>query len=328
MERFRMWEGWREEWIVKCIWGKDDRSFNDGWIFWGDSSCFSGPFPLLTVLSGFCCSGPLLALGGLGLPPPSVRSGWTQREERRSPSGVGGDGTLGGKMTFSCKRSDDAIAASANPKEENEDSKEDTRQNMTIIYLYDNRGDTGSPPHLFLTSSQYSWVGVVTYLSLMFHLAGTMMIHNVYHKTSLLVGATVLFCTFAVPLSFSPEPNTFWSTYMSPSPPDTSLRPDRATSCPPELGLSASWDLGTFQSVYLCWFRPIAQTHPFLFFFFGIFSYTYDTFDDCVLHGVLWRFGAGPRTRRLPLRELAVISCPFITSVIDFAPHLPLHLRR
>lgn len=142
-------------------------------------------------------------------------------------------------------------------------------------------GETQGPPHLFLTSSQYSRVGVVTCLSLMFHLDRMTMIHNVYHKTSSLVGATVLFCTFAVPLSFSPEPNTFWSTYMSPSPPDTSLRPDRATSCPPELGLNASWDVGTFQS--FCWFRPIAQTHPCFVFFVFFFSCTYDTLSKVVV---------------------------------------------
>lgn len=45
--------------------------------FWGgDSSPFSGPFPLLTVLSGFCSNGPLLALGGLRLPPPR----WTHHQ--------------------------------------------------------------------------------------------------------------------------------------------------------------------------------------------------------------------------------------------------------
>lgn len=119
------------------------------------------------------------------------------------------------------------------------------------------------------------------------------MIHNMYHKISSLVGATVLFCTFAVvPLSFSPEPNTFWSTYMSLSPPDTRLRSDRATSCPPELDLKASWDLGTFQSVNLCWLRPIAQTHPcfFFFFFFCIFSCTYDTFSKVVVTRIgSWR---------------------------------------
>lgn len=73
-------------------------------------------------------------------------------------------------MTFSCKRSDDAIAASANPKEENEDSKEDTRQNMTIIYLYDNRGDTGSPPPLvpYQQSVQLSRCGNVSFTHVSF----------------------------------------------------------------------------------------------------------------------------------------------------------------
>ena len=60
-------------------------------FFGGDSSRFSGPFTLLTVLSGFCGSGPLLTLGGSWLPPPSMRSGWTHHGGRRGPSG-GGEG--------------------------------------------------------------------------------------------------------------------------------------------------------------------------------------------------------------------------------------------
>lgn len=63
-------------------------------------------------------------------------------------------------------------------------------------------------PHPFLTSSQYSPVWVVTRLSLM--LAGATTIHK------LLVGGTVLFCTFAVPLAFSPEPNTFLKHLSAP----------------------------------------------------------------------------------------------------------------
>lgn len=194
------------------------------------------------------------------------------------------------------------------------------------------------PPHLFLTSSQHSRVGVMACLSLMFHLAGTAMSLYMYHKPSSLVGATVLFCTFAVPLSFVPEPNTFWSTYMSPLPADTSLRPDRATSCPPELGLNASWDLGTFQSVYLCWFRPIAHNHPcFFFFFFLAFSHVHMTLlqrlswwqldhDACFLHGVLWRFWSGsmdpqPAAQGVSCDLLSLYhQCHWVGSSLTFAP--------
>lgn len=56
----------------------------------GDSSRFSGPFPLLTVLSGFCGSGPLLALDGLWSPPLSATGMDTLRRVAWSGRGEGG----------------------------------------------------------------------------------------------------------------------------------------------------------------------------------------------------------------------------------------------
>lgn len=72
------------------------------------------------------------------------------------------------------------------------------------------KGDTVFP-HLFLASSQYSRCGIRLSL-IMFQLAGKTVTHNMYHEPSLLVGATVLFCTFAVSLSLVPNPTPFLST--------------------------------------------------------------------------------------------------------------------
>lgn len=112
-------------------------------------------------------------------------------------------------------------------------------------------GHTGSP-RLFLTSSQYSRCSITVFHSCFsWFKAGTTMIHDMYHKPSLLVGATVLFCTFAVPLSFSPKHlSKHQALILSSSSLDTSVRPDRATSCP------LSWAsmpvrLNSFQSVLL-----------------------------------------------------------------------------
>lgn len=111
-------------------------------------------------------------------------------------------GAPGGQMTFSCK-------PPHHPREEGMDNKETARQTMTFNTCMVTEEKQGAP-HPFLTSSQYSPVWVVTRLSLM--LAGATTIHK------LLVGGTVLFCTFAVPLAFSPEPNTFLKHLSAPPP--------------------------------------------------------------------------------------------------------------
>lgn len=94
-------------------------------------------------------------------------------------------------------------------------------------------GHTGSP-RLFLTSSPYSRCSITVFHSCFsWFKAGTTMNHDMYHKPSLLVGATVLFCTFAVPLSCSPKHlSKHQALILSSSSLNTSLRPDRATSCP------------------------------------------------------------------------------------------------
>lgn len=149
-----------------------------------------------------------------------------------------------------------------------------------------------------------------------------------YHKPSLLVGATVLFCTFAVPLSCSPK-HLFkhQALILSSSSLDTSLRPDRATSCPLSwasmpVRLNSSHSICFINFVFLlfhiCHTRsPIAVyiSHVHKQHALWRLHWDDDDDDDNVLLGVLWSSWAESE-EDLPLRELAVVSCPFITSVV------------
>lgn len=80
-------------------------------------------------------------------------------------------------------------------------------------------GNSASPDS-FLTSSQYNRCTLVVFLSLIFSWANaeTTMVHIMYHKPSLLVVATVLFCTFAVLSPLVPNPTHVQksSTYTFP----------------------------------------------------------------------------------------------------------------
>lgn len=159
------------------------------------------------------------------------------------------------------------------------------------------------------------------------------MSHYMYHKPSLLVGATVLFCIFAVPLSFSPEPNTFWSTYI---PHQTLVQGQTELPAAP-----LSWaSMFRLRNLSICLFVLI-QTYrtksPMFLGVFFAFSHVHMTLlqrlswqqldhDSCFLHGVLWRFWSGsmdppPAAQGVSCDLLSLYhQCHWFRSSLTFAP--------
>lgn len=96
-------------------------------------------------------------------------------------------------------------------QEDEQDTKEKKKARQKMISRTVLKGGL---PRLFLTSSLFSRRRTTVFHSCFCWLkAGMRVVHNMYHEPSLLVSATVLFCTFAVPLSFSPKIQHLPSTY-------------------------------------------------------------------------------------------------------------------
>lgn len=176
------------------------------------------------------------------------------------------------------------------------------------------QGDTPGLPHLFLTSSQYLRCSITVFHSYYFSWSNARltMVHTLYRKTSSLVGATVLFCTFAVLFPFIPWPQSKKKTQaliLSSFSLDTRLRkPDRAASWPPELMPVRLWgDL--FHSVHFH-FISVIHGHPQLFTLF--MRRVSDKSNQMMM---MMSYSGCCEVLQL-LRELAVISRPFITGVV------------
>lgn len=236
----------------------------DAWgklIFWTQFFVlfFGTILLLLTVLSGFYGNSPVLS--------------WQPWPSHHASDGVDTcctDVTQQGRQYTSTKAEKKALHLNCHlsvrtvaallclkKQKDLQDTKEQRKQGKGSLHkLYDTRGLPGSP-HLFLTSSQYIRCRITVFHSYCFSWskARLTLVHHMYHKASSLVGATVLFCTFAVlffPSSQTRHVSKNQALILSSFSLDTRLRPDRAASCPPELGFDASKT--SSQLVSLCSF--------------------------------------------------------------------------